>query len=132
MPTEGGRQDFHESLAERRIREAMERGEFDRLPGTGRPIPDLEAPYDPAWWARRWVERSRLMNRALELARLADRERTRIRVPHLAESARASLAALEAELAEINALLDPEDRVEPGRPAGGSGWHRPVAPEEGP
>jgi hypothetical protein len=40
-------------------------------------------------------------------------------VPHLADAARASLAAAEQELAEINALLDPEDRVELG--AGGDG-----------
>jgi hypothetical protein len=99
----------------------MDRGEFDGVAGTGRPIPDLDAPYDPAWWARRWVERNRLTDRALELAKLADRERIRMRVPHLADTARASLAALDTELAEINALLDPQDRVEPGSTSGVGG-----------
>jgi hypothetical protein len=99
----------------------MDRGEFDRLAGAGLPIPDLDAPYDPAWWARRWVERNRLIDRALELAQLAGRVRIRMRVPHLANTAQASLAAVEKELAEINALLDPEDRVEPGSTAGGVG-----------
>jgi hypothetical protein len=49
-----------ESLAERRIREAIERGEFNGLPGAGHPIPDLDDGDDPAWWVRRTVERERL------------------------------------------------------------------------
>ena len=48
------------SLADRRIREAMERGEFDDLPGAGELIPDLEDGYDPGWWAKKWVEREGL------------------------------------------------------------------------
>ncbi len=47
-------------LAERRIREAQERGEFDDLPGAGRPIPEATAPYEEMWWVRRWLERERL------------------------------------------------------------------------
>lgn len=43
---------------ERRIREAIERGEFDDLPGSGQPIPDLND--DPLWWVKKWVERERL------------------------------------------------------------------------
>lgn len=38
-----------ESLVERRIREAQEQGEFDNLPGTGRPLDLTENPYaDPS------------------------------------------------------------------------------------
>lgn len=48
-----------ESLAERQIREAIERGEFDDLPGMGAPLPDAGAQYDPAWWVKRWLERIR-------------------------------------------------------------------------
>lgn len=48
-----------ESLAERRIREALDAGEFDDLPGQGRPIPDDGRPYEPGWWARRYLERLR-------------------------------------------------------------------------
>ena len=51
------------SLADRRIREAMEQGKFDDLPGTGEPIPDLEDGYDPDWWAKKWVEREGLSKR---------------------------------------------------------------------
>lgn len=42
----------HESWIERQIREATERGEFDGLPGAGRPLRGLDDP-DPDWWVRR-------------------------------------------------------------------------------
>lgn len=42
-----------ESGVERRIREAQERGEFDNLPGAGKPLPDLDRPYDELWWVRK-------------------------------------------------------------------------------
>ncbi|MEK7251819.1 MAG: DUF1992 domain-containing protein, partial [Actinomycetota bacterium] len=41
---------------ERSIRDAIARGEFDNLSGTGKPLPDLDRQYDPDWWARRYVE----------------------------------------------------------------------------
>jgi hypothetical protein len=37
--------------------EAMERGEFDDLPGMGDPLPDAGIKDDP--WVRKWVERNR-------------------------------------------------------------------------
>ena len=48
-----------ESTADRLIREAMEAGEFDDLPGSGRPIPGLGKPDDDGWWIREWVRRNR-------------------------------------------------------------------------
>lgn len=48
----------HESLPERRIREAMDRGEFDNLPGEGEPLVGLDD--DPNWWVKAWIERERL------------------------------------------------------------------------
>ena len=42
---------------ERAIREAQERGEFDDLPGAGKPLADLGDPDDPMWWVRRWAGR---------------------------------------------------------------------------
>lgn len=41
---------------ERQIREATERGEFENLPGTGRPL-DLGDVDDPNWWVKRKMER---------------------------------------------------------------------------
>lgn len=42
------------------VRQAMERGEFDDLPGTGKPIPDLGEHHDPDWWLKKLVERERI------------------------------------------------------------------------
>lgn len=42
------------------VRQAMERGDFDDLPGAGKPIPDLGSTHDPDWWVRRLVEREHI------------------------------------------------------------------------
>ena len=55
-------------IAEQRIRAAIEAGAFDDLPGLGRPIPDIDRPYDPMWWVKKWLARERLD----EQARAAD------------------------------------------------------------
>lgn len=49
-----------ESWVERKIRESMERGEFDNLPGKGQPIPDLARPYDELWWLRKKLRDEKL------------------------------------------------------------------------
>jgi hypothetical protein len=41
-----------ESFAEQQIREAQASGEFDHLPGFGKPIPGLDEPYDEDWWIK--------------------------------------------------------------------------------
>ncbi|KAA9379225.1 DUF1992 domain-containing protein [Microbispora cellulosiformans] len=41
-----------ESWIDRQIREAAERGEFDNLPGAGKPIPGAGEPYDEMWWIK--------------------------------------------------------------------------------
>nr|WP_294696534.1 DUF1992 domain-containing protein [uncultured Friedmanniella sp.] len=50
----------YESWVDRQIREAQERGEFDNLPGAGRPIPGLTWPPDPNWWVKGLIERERI------------------------------------------------------------------------
>ena len=47
-------------VAENKIREAIEQGKFDNLPGAGKPIADLDEPFDEFWWLRRWFRRERL------------------------------------------------------------------------
>ncbi len=50
----------YESFVDRQIREAQERGEFDNLPGAGKPIPDLHRPYDELWWVRKKLKEENL------------------------------------------------------------------------
>lgn len=49
-----------ESFVDRQIREAQERGDFDDLPGAGKPLPDLHRPYDELWWVRKKLEEENL------------------------------------------------------------------------
>jgi hypothetical protein len=51
--------DLYESLPERLIREGIEAGEFDTLPGAGKPIPGAGVPDDDLWWVREWLKRNR-------------------------------------------------------------------------
>ena len=60
-----------ESFVERQIKEAQERGEFEALPGAGKPLPGLDKPYDELWWVKNLMEREQLsvLPPALELKR---------------------------------------------------------------
>jgi hypothetical protein len=42
------------------VRRAMERGDFDDLPGAGKPIRGLGGAHDPDWWVKGLVEREKL------------------------------------------------------------------------
>jgi hypothetical protein len=46
-----------ESWLDKQIREGEQRGEFDDLPGKGKPLPDRGELRDPDWWARSFVAR---------------------------------------------------------------------------
>jgi hypothetical protein len=48
---------WYESHIDRQIREAQERGEFDDLPGAGKPIPGVDGNYDENWWLKEFVRR---------------------------------------------------------------------------
>src|SRR3954452_12704954 len=52
-------QPYWESAVERQIREAQERGDFDNLPGAGKPL-DLSDSGDPDWWVKRFAARENL------------------------------------------------------------------------
>jgi Domain of unknown function (DUF1992) len=45
-----------ESWVEKQIRESMDRGEFDNLPGAGKPL-DLDKSDDELWWIRKKMHR---------------------------------------------------------------------------
>lgn len=96
---------------ERQIREAMERGEFERLPGAGKPIEGLDRPYDPAWWTRSWLRRERLLDEARDLRRGALAEDRRLRAAGRGDEADRRLAQADGDLARINRMLPPADRV---------------------
>lgn len=46
-----------EIVAENRMREFMEQERFEDLSGFGQPIADIDEPYDPDWWVKKWIRR---------------------------------------------------------------------------
>jgi len=95
---------------ERRIEAAIERGEFDDLPGAGKPLESLDRPYDPNWWVRRWIERERESAENAEDLVAIERQARRL-------WAAPSLDRLEAVMDDIDgrrraAGLDPLERDE--------------------
>ncbi len=92
-----------ESPVEKAIREAQERGEFDNLPGAGKPLKDLGDIDDPMWWLRKYAEREQLdMTGALPPALQLRKE---------AASYPESLADLRSEAAVRRVLEDFNARV---------------------
>lgn len=45
---------------EQQLRVARERGDFDNLPGFGKPIEDLGTEHDPDWWLKKLVDREKI------------------------------------------------------------------------
>lgn len=49
-----------QTWVDEQVRTAMERGDFDDLPGAGKPIKDLGQSHDPDWWLKQMVEREKI------------------------------------------------------------------------
>ena len=48
---------WYESSIDRQLREATERGEFEGLPGAGKPLAGYGQEYDEDWWVKDWLRR---------------------------------------------------------------------------
>lgn len=48
------------SWVDQQIRQAQARGEFDDLPGYGKPIESLGERHDPDWWVKKLVDREQI------------------------------------------------------------------------
>jgi hypothetical protein len=51
---------FQSQWVEQQLRIAQERGDFDNLPGAGKPIEGLGGEHDPDWWLKKLVEREHI------------------------------------------------------------------------
>ena len=114
-----------ESFAERQIREAQEAGEFEALEGAGRPLADLDEPYDEYWWVKRKLRREQLsfVPDAIAIRREAEALLDGLHGIPTEEEARALLVELNERIARTNsatvagppttlALLDVETALE--------------------
>jgi hypothetical protein len=79
---------------ELQVRQAVDRGDFDSLPGAGKPLRGLDGAHDPNWWVKRLVEREQIADAVLppalalrkeanELLGRIDRETTELGVRRL-------------------------------------------------
>jgi hypothetical protein len=92
---------WYESRIDRAIREAQERGDFDNLPGAGKPLPDTGDVYDDEWWIKKLAKREDL-SLALPPALALRKEIERL--PALLATKR-SEAAVRAAIEDLNGRI---------------------------
>ena len=96
-----------ETWIEAQIRVAMEKGAFDNLPGAGKPLPNLGQEHDPLWWVKELVQRERIsmLPPSLELLSKVEKELATIEKLHDEATVRRRVAALNVEIAKVNATV---------------------------
>jgi hypothetical protein len=123
-----------DSWIDSQIKAAEARGEFDDLPGKGKPLVGLDDARDPLWWAKQLVRREglSLLPPALEIQRQVERLREGLAKLPSEARVREAVALLNAEIRKLNrlasagpptqqAVLDPETLVARWRELRGSG-----------
>lgn len=91
------------TFVEEQILDAQKRGEFDNLPGAGKPLPGLDDPYDPLWWVKQKI-------RAEKLSLLPDALEIRLQLDQALQAGtetalREALAELNAKIARLNSRV---------------------------
>lgn len=101
-----------ESWIDKQIREARERGEFDNLPGAGKPLPgiDGESGRDENWWIREKLRREELSYLPPSLAVRKELEDTRAKI---------AAATSEHEVRDLVAAINERIRYVNRRPGDG-------------
>jgi hypothetical protein len=96
-----------ETWIDTQVRVAREQGAFDNLPGAGKPIPNLDQAYDPLWWVKQFIQREQvsILPPSLELLRKVEKELAAIDKLRDEAAVRGRVAALNAEIAKLNATV---------------------------
>lgn len=96
-----------ESWVERRIREAMEGGDFDNLPGHGEPIPGLDRPRDELWWVRKKLREEEInhLPPALAIRKELDDARVRIAAARTEAEVRRLVGAINERVVYLNSHI---------------------------
>jgi hypothetical protein len=106
-----------ESFIEERIQEAYEDGEFDNLPGFGKPLPGLDGPDDENWWLKEKLKRENLSALPPGLAIRVEVHKTLERIWALASenAVRAAVEELNEKIrrANLNVLWGPPSTTMP-------------------
>src|SRR3954470_1986691 len=93
-----------ESVIDRQIRMAAGRGEFDNLPGAGKPLPNWGGQDDELWWVKDYLRREGLTSEAmlptsLRLARETERLSERVATLPSEQAVREAVAGLNERIA---------------------------------
>ncbi|WP_433111367.1 DUF1992 domain-containing protein [Micromonospora sp. CA-246542] len=92
-----------DAAVEAQIRGAAQRGEFDNLPGMGKPIPGRGTPYDESWWIKSFLEREKLpsdllLPTPLQLRRRVEQVPDEVRDLPTEQAVRAFVGQLNAQI----------------------------------
>jgi hypothetical protein len=93
-----------ESAVEKQIRDGMARGDFDNLPGQGKPLPGLDGSRDDDWWIKQKLKQEQLsyLPPSLALRKEVEDARERIAAASSEAAVRDVLAAINARIREVN------------------------------
>jgi hypothetical protein len=96
-----------ETWVEAQIRVAREQGAFDNLPGAGKPLPNLGQGDELLRWVRQLAQREQIsiLPPSLELLRKVEKELAAIEKLDDEATVRQRVAALNVEIAKVNATV---------------------------
>jgi hypothetical protein len=89
---------------DKQIREAEARGEFDDLPGKGKPLKDIDKPRDELWWVRDKLRREDVeyLPPTLQVRKDLDEARERIRNAPSEADVRAIVEEINEKIRYVN------------------------------
>lgn len=117
------------SWIDEQVSKAQKEGAFENLPGAGKPLKNLDSPYDEDWWLREFLEREQISVTPEPLELRARVEQLREEAAKLLDEreARRRFIAMNAVIARLNAIPQP-DAVAPVAPVDVDeeirGWRR--------
>ena len=93
-----------QSWIDKQIEEAMERGDFDDLPGKGKPLPDIDMPRDELWWVRDKLRREQVqfLPPTMQVRKDLDEVRDKIAQTDDEETVRKLIAEINEKIREVN------------------------------
>lgn len=93
-----------ETWIDRQIREGMDRGDFDGLPGHGRPIADIDRTRDELWWVKGKLRREGVsyLPPTLELRKAVDEAKAAIAEAGTEAEVRGLVEEINAEIRRVN------------------------------
>lgn len=89
---------------DQQIREAMVRGEFDDLPGTGQPLPGLDGRRDGDWWIKGKLKREQIsyLPPGLALRKEVEDARAQIAAAATEDAVRDIVTAINVRIRHVN------------------------------